>query len=440
MSSIIKRNRAALSSDSSSGSPEAVKFIKTDSGKMAQQPLDVHAKNVIDNLNNVPAWARPLCKLIATMATSQHASHTEFLQTKESLGRRIIQSELVIKQLKDKITSLESEKSDLKERLISLEAYQRRENLVFHGIEEAAAWESFNVLKDKVCNQILHKLNIPNYERIKFDRIHRLGQKRENQTRPRPIIAKFTYYSDKEAVLYGNHHLRGTQYYISEDYPKEIQDERRRLYPYFKAAQKVYDKKQVKLRVNKLIIPAGKFDIYNLHTLPEGLRPRDLALKMDDNFVFYFGKDSMLSNHNGDCPFTIGTTTYKNAAQYINVKKALYFNDRETAENIMKIEDPVAIKQLGKRIKNFDRTRWIDVCKDEIRPGIEEKFKQNNNARDLLLSTGNRDIAECSPYEKDMGIGIAMHDDRRLNKDNWGTNIMGTLYVEIRDGLNNSNL
>ncbi len=439
MSSIVKRNRDLLSSDSSSGSPEAVKFMKTDSGKMAQQPLDVHAKNVIDNLNNVPAWARPLCKLIATMATSQHASHTEFVQTKESLGRRVIQSELVITQLKEKIAKLEAEKSELKERMISLESYQRRENLVFHGIEEAPAWESFSVLRDKVRNEILQKLNIPNYENIRFDRIHRLGAKKENQSRPRPIIAKFTYYSDKEAVLYANHHLRGSRYYISEDYPKEIQDERRRLYPFYKAAQKMYDKKQVKLRVNKLIIPPGKFDIHNLHTLPEGLRPCDLAFKMDDNAAYYFGKDCALSNHS-DCPFTIGTTTYKHSAQYINARKALFFNDRETAEKIMKEDDPVAVKHLGKTIKNFDRDRWAAVCKQEIRPSLEEKFKQNNHARDVLLSTGTRDIAECSPHDTIMGIGIAIHDDRRLDKGNWGGNLMGNLLVDIRDGLNNTDM
>ncbi len=414
--------------------------MKTDSGKMAQQPLDVHAKNVIDNLNNVPAWARPLCKLIATMATSQHASHNELVATKESLGRRVIQSELVITQLKEKIAKLEAEKSELKQRMVSLESYQRRENLVFHGIDEAPAWESFNVLRDKIRDKILQKLNIPNYENIKFDRIHRLGAKKENQARPRPIIVKFTFYSDKEAVLYANHHLRGTHYYISEDFPKEIQDERRRLYPFYKAAQKVYDKKQVKLRVNTLIIPAGKFNIHELDKLPEGLRPRDLAFKMDDNNAYYFGKDSELSNHNPNCPFTIGTTTYKNSAQYINVRKALFFNDRDTAEEIMKIEDPVAIKRLGKSIRNFDRNRWVAVCHDEIRPGLEEKFKQNNNARDLLLSTGTRAIAECSPHDDIMGIGIAIHDDRRQNNDNWGKNLMGTLLVNIRDGLNNTDM
>ena len=106
------------------------------------------------------------------------------------------------------------------------------------------------------------------------------------------------------------------------------------------------------MRVNKQIIPAGKFDIHNLHTLPEGLRPCDLAFKMDDNAAYYFGKDWALSNHS-NCPFTIGTTTYKNSAQYINARKALFFNDRETAEKIKKEDDLVAVKQLGKTIKTL---------------------------------------------------------------------------------------
>ncbi len=104
----------------------------------------------------------------------------------------------------------------------------------------------------------------------------------------------------------------------------------------------------------------------------------------------------------------------------------------------MKLDDPVAIKRRGNSIKGYDQAKWMAACKDEIKPGIVEKFKQNQAARDLLLSTGTRNIAECAPYDKEYGIGIAMHDDRRLDKNNWAKNLMGNLLCEIRDEFNNT--
>ncbi len=63
------------------------------------------------------------------------------------------------------------------------------------------------------------------------------------------------------------------------------------------------------------------------------------------------------------------------------------------------------------------------------------KFSQNPDAKALLLSTGTREIAEASPHDKSYGIGIALHDTRRHDMNNWGTNIMGETLKEVRDEL-----
>ena len=53
-----------------------------------------------------------------------------------------------------------------------------------------------------------------------FDRVHRLGPRKNNGDKPRPIIARFSSFKDKEHVLKHSFKLRGTQYGISEDFSK----------------------------------------------------------------------------------------------------------------------------------------------------------------------------------------------------------------------------
>lgn len=67
---------------------------------------------------------------------------------------------------------------------------------------------------------------------IRFDRVHRLGKPRYNQTNPRPIIARFEKYKDKEFVrLAAPKCLAGKRYGVREQFPSEIEEQRKLLYP-----------------------------------------------------------------------------------------------------------------------------------------------------------------------------------------------------------------
>ena len=74
---------------------------------------------------------------------------------------------------------------------------------------------------------------------IRFERVYRLPTRRNSQTRtkPRPIIAKFSFYQDKEYVMSKVKNLKGTGIGISHDYPKEIDVIHEKLYPVLKKAK-----------------------------------------------------------------------------------------------------------------------------------------------------------------------------------------------------------
>ena len=80
-----------------------------------------------------------------------------------------------------------------------------------------------------------------NADQILFDRVHRISSRQDplsNQNR-QPIIVKLMQFEDKDYVKCFIKNLpKGSSYGISDDFPKEVDDIRKRLYPVLKAAEK----------------------------------------------------------------------------------------------------------------------------------------------------------------------------------------------------------
>ena len=71
--------------------------------------------------------------------------------------------------------------------------------------------------------------------RIEFGNVHRFSHKPRGK---RPIVARFLYHSDLQYVLNNAYQLRNTPYGIRQQFPKEIKDNRRKLYPIQKEAKR----------------------------------------------------------------------------------------------------------------------------------------------------------------------------------------------------------
>ena len=65
-------------------------------------------------------------------------------------------------------------------------------------------------------------------KRIEFQRVHRLGRPRSSDD-PRPIIARFLRYQDREEVMQkARAKLKGKDYAVFEDIPKELYELRKK--------------------------------------------------------------------------------------------------------------------------------------------------------------------------------------------------------------------
>ena len=92
---------------------------------------------------------------------------------------------------------------------------------------------------------------------INFSRVHRLGKVKAGQQKPRPIVAKTTDSKMKMAVMSRGKELKNTIYSISDQYPAEIMDRRRLLYPVMAEARK--NKKNARLFMDKLYIDGNLY-------------------------------------------------------------------------------------------------------------------------------------------------------------------------------------
>lgn len=129
------------------------------------------------------------------------------------------------------------------------------------------------------------------------------------------------------------------------------------------------------------------------------------------------------------CSFMFMGVRFHSSEQALMWFKARRFEDIETAEKILKTDNQAEIKKLGRQVKNYNEEIWSSIRFDVMRNILYYKFSQNPILRDKLISTGDADIYEASPYDKIWGIGSTDVNDIK------GKNLLGKALMEIRATL-----
>ena len=134
----------------------------------------------------------------------------------------------------------------MEERCNYNEDHSRRNNLRIVGGEEQhdETWEQTAIQVSKLLES---KLELPN---IHLERAHRV--RRRFDQRSRPIVARFSRYCDREAVMRNVRKLRGTRIYINEDLCPASQSIKKAQIPLMKQARN--EGKLAYFRHTKLII------------------------------------------------------------------------------------------------------------------------------------------------------------------------------------------
>ena len=141
------------------------------------------------------------------------------------LNGRVARVETIVSSYNDRLKLLEYKSIDI-------EARSRRNNLLFGGLPEVRDEDC----RKTICDFLQSKLDMDELPGI--ERAHRLG-KFNRLKGPRPIVVAFSFYRDTDDVISLARALKGTTFSINRDYPLEITNARKMLWPHFKEARSI---------------------------------------------------------------------------------------------------------------------------------------------------------------------------------------------------------
>lgn len=144
----------------------------------------------------------------------------ELNKLKETLPRSESVSVLALEQKFDAFASkVVAYMGRMDARMDELESYSRRNCLLVHGVPET---------QDELCSEVVRNLfrskNVATVELRDIDRAHRLGQRKESNAKPRPIIVKFIGYGPRSIVFRNKAKMKGSGITITESLTKQRQE------------------------------------------------------------------------------------------------------------------------------------------------------------------------------------------------------------------------
>lgn len=122
-------------------------------------------------------------------------------------------------------------------------------------------------------------------------------------------------------------------------------------------------------------------------------------------------------------PFMLDSREWPTIEHYFQAMKT---DNVQKQEEVRAAKTPGEAKRMGRKLEL--RSNWDQIRYDIMRVAVLHKFVAHKAIRDLLLSTGEAEIYEDSPFDKIWGTGVkgGVGD---------GQNLLGKVLMETRDTL-----
>lgn len=152
---------------------------------------------------------------------------------------------------------------------------------------------------------------------------------------------------------------------------------------------------------------------------------------MEHNYYFFW--KARIANWTKS-NFIVDLVQFNCGEQYMMYKKAMLFSDYSIADKILNETDPKTIKDLGRKVKNFNSDIWDKYKYQTVKTGLKERFTQDLEAKEALLKYKGKIFVEASPYDRIWGIGYDK-DNALDNINNWGENLLGKILTELSNEI-----
>lgn len=95
---------------------------------------------------------------------------------------------------------------------------------------------------------------------------------------------------------------------------------------------------------------------------------------------------------------------------------------------------PRTLRNLGRQIPDFVDSVWEVERYAIVLEGSYLKFSQNEDLKQLLFATRDRELVEASPRDRIWGIGFGK-DAAGMHREELGLNLLGKALMEARTRL-----
>ena len=161
----------------------------------------------------------------------------------------------------------------------------------------------------------------------------------------------------------------------------------------------------------------------------------------DGKFVFFWNdqeENGYLSKWYKH-PFDVDGVKYSCVEQYLMAKKALAMDDIKYYIIIMHEENQQEMRNLGRKIENFDPGKWLKNLPKILYDANFAKFSQNKELERKLLLTEDKTLVCADPENRLYGVGWASFEPEIRDVDLWcGKNLLGEAIMKVREDLKNS--
>lgn len=340
------------------------------------------------------------------------------------------------KQIKSNVAQLVEEKvlqvkKELDFKSLKKEAFSKRFNLVFTGLQEDPQKDTRAIVKDFVSNTL-------NLKDVNVGSALRIGSPQsENSNHNRPVAVSFANLAHRNKIWRNRNNISGNNdgdnvVRIHADLPKQLRKDVQVLYKVMKVASAIPEYQSIRIRDYMIELDGSKYAPSDLESLPKPIRPSTIAMRESEDTIVFYTCHSFLSNHHPS-PFNCQGHAFANIEQFLAYKRAQLSGQEQLIQRALNATDPLEAKYILHLLKTDHTDEWNENINDTLAEGLRAKFMQNKSLLDKLRATHNKVLGEASTNPQ-WGIGIALEDGEVLNRDKWNKsgNLLGKTLMKIR--------
>lgn len=205
------------------------------------------------NSNDLESNMRSLGNIFDSVKATADSNTVAIAENRKNIDKCAQLQKTTDPNVRKELFEMREVNSNLQESIIDLKSRSMRDNLVFSGIHEERGENTEEILQEF----IKRKFRI-DYD-VSFERVHRMGKWSEHNLYPRNIVAKFTYFKERELIrTRAPQKLKGSNVWVNEQFPPEIEERRKKLYPIMRLAKR--DGKRVRLVKDLLYVNGELYD------------------------------------------------------------------------------------------------------------------------------------------------------------------------------------